>query len=63
MSTEKPIDYEDYFFTKYNSDISDLFLELKEISNGFCLNLFNTTYQTQNGSYNLSKFSFLIKLF
>ena len=39
MSTEKPIDYEDYFFTKYNSDISDLFLELKEISNGFCLNL------------------------
>lgn len=58
MSLENQIDYEDYFFTKYNSDIIDLFLEIKEISNNFCLNFFNTTYQIQNGSYNFGEFIF-----
>ena len=58
MSMENVIDYEDYFFTKYNPDIIDLFLEIKEISNSFCLNFFNTTYQTQNGSYHFGKFIF-----
>ena len=35
------IDYFDYFHTKYCSDISDLFLEIKEITEGFCLQIFN----------------------
>ena len=52
------IDYFDYFHTKWGSDISDLFLELKDISNGFCINLFNSTNQNKNGSYNLTEFIF-----
>ena len=52
------IDYEDYFFTKFSSDISDLFLNIKEISDGFCVNIFNTKNQIQKGSYELSKFIF-----
>jgi hypothetical protein len=58
MTTENKIDYEDYFFTKYNSEISDLFLEIKEITDGFCLDLFNTSEQTQYGSFNLCEFIF-----
>ena len=50
MSKEEEIDYEDYFLTKYNSDISDLFLEIKKISESFCLDFFTTTDQNQNGS-------------
>ena len=51
-------DYEDYFLCKYSSDITDLFLMIKEISDGYCINIFNSTNQTQNGTYNLSKFIF-----
>lgn len=57
-SDKDNIDYFDYFHTKCGSDISDLFLNLKEISNGFCINLFNSTKQNQNGSYNLTEFIF-----
>ena len=35
------IDYEDFFFTKYSSDVTDLFINLKNISNSFCVNIFN----------------------
>ena len=58
MSKEEEIDYEDYFLTKYNSEISDLFLEIKKISESFCLDLFTTTDQNRNGSFQLSKFLF-----
>jgi len=52
------IDYEDYFLTKYGSDITDLFLKIKDISDSFCVNTFNITYQVKNGSYDLSIFIF-----
>ena len=52
------IDYEDFFFTKYSSDVTDLFINLKNISNSFCINLFNNKYQVQNGCNNLQEFLF-----
>ena len=52
------IDYEDFFFTKYSSDVTDLFINLKNISNSFCVNLFNNKYQVQNGCNNLQEFLF-----
>lgn len=59
MSIEEDnIDFTDYFFTKYNSDISDLFLKIKEISNGYCVNLFNNNYQTRFGTNDLMEFIF-----
>ena len=51
-------DYEDYFFCKYSSDLTDLFLKIKDISDGYCVNIFNNTYQTQNGTHDLSRFIF-----
>ena len=51
-------DYEDYFFCKYSSDLTDLFLKIKDISDGYCVNIFNSTYQTQNGTHDLSRFIF-----
>ena len=58
MNNENEFDYEDYFFTKYSSDITDLFSEIKEISNGFCINIFNSQYQNQFGSNDLQEFLF-----
>ena len=55
MNKEEEIDYFDYFHTKYGSEISDLFLELREISNGFCLEIFN---DNKIGSFNLTEFLF-----
>lgn len=55
---KKEFDYEDYFFCKYSSDFTDLFLKVKEIANGYCVNIFNNTYQVQNGTHDLSKFIF-----
>ena len=55
---DKEYDYEDYFFTKYGADITDLFLSLRNISDGFCVNIFNSSYQIKNGSYDLSTFLF-----
>ena len=55
---ENEFDYEDYFFTKYSSDITDLFSEIKKISNGFCINIFNSRYQNQFGSNDLIEFLF-----
>ena len=52
------IDYEDYFFTKYSSDVTDLFMNLKNISNSFCLNIFNNKYQLQNCCNDLQEFLF-----
>ena len=52
------IDYEDYFLTKYGSDITDLFLKIKDISDSFCVNIFNSTNQVKNGSHDLSGFIF-----
>ena len=52
------IDYEDFFFTKYSSDVTDLFINLKNISNSFCINIFNNKYQVQNGCNNLQEFLF-----
>ena len=52
------IDYEDFFFTKYSSDVTDLFINLKNISNSFCVNIFNNKYQVQNGCNNLQEFLF-----
>jgi len=52
------IDYEDYFLTKYGSDITDLFLKIKDISDSFCVNIFNSTNQVKNGSQDLSGFIF-----
>ena len=52
------IDYEDYFFTKYGSDITDLFLNVRGISDSFCVNIFNSTNQVRNGSNELSAFIF-----
>ena len=52
------IDYEDYFFTKYSSDVTDLFINLKNISNSFCVNLFNNKNQVQNGCNDLQEFLF-----
>ena len=51
-------DYEDYFFCKYSSDLTDLFLKIKDISDGYCVNIFNTRYQTQNGTNDLGRFIF-----
>ena len=51
-------DYEDYFFCKYSSDISDLFLNIKDISNSFCMNIFNNPKQILNGTNNLQEFLF-----
>ena len=58
MNDKNEFDYEDYFFTKYSSDIIDLFSEIKEISNGFCINMFNSRYQNQFGSCDLQEFLF-----
>ena len=55
---EIEFDYEDYFFTKYSSDIIDLFSDIKEISDGFCINMFNSRYQNQFGSCDLIEFLF-----
>ena len=55
---ENEFDYEDYFFTKYSSDIIDLFSDIKEISDGFCINMFNSRYQNQFGSCDLQEFLF-----
>ena len=55
MNKEEETDYFDYFHTKYGSEISDLFLELREISEGFCLQIFN---DNKNGSFNLTEFLF-----
>jgi len=52
------IDYEDFFFTKYSSNVTDLFINLKNISNSFCVNIFNNKYQVQNGCNNLQEFLF-----
>jgi len=52
------IDYEDYFLTKYGSDITDLFLKIKGISDSFCVNIFNSSNQVKNGSHDLSRFIF-----
>ena len=52
------IDHEDYFLTKYGSDITDLFLKIKDISDSFCVNIFNSTNQVKNGSQDLSGFIF-----
>jgi len=52
---EEEIDYFDYFHTKYGSDISDLFLDIKEITEGFCLQIFN---DSKNGSFHLTEFLF-----
>ena len=52
------IDHEDYFLTKYGSDITDLFLKIKDISDSFCVNIFNSTNQVKNGSHDLSGFIF-----
>ena len=52
------IDYEDYFLTKHGSDITDLFLKIKDISDSFCVNIFNSTNQVKNGSQDLSGFIF-----
>ena len=52
------IDYFDYFYTKYNTDIVDIFLKIKDYSNSFCLNFFNTKYQNKNGSLDLTEFLF-----
>lgn len=49
------IDYFDYFHTKYCSDISDLFLEIKEITEGFCLQIF---IDSKNDSCDLTEFLF-----
>ena len=57
-NNENEFDYEDYFFTKYSSDITDLFSEIKEISDGFCINIFNSKYQNQFGSNDLQEFLF-----
>ena len=38
---KKEFDYEDYFFCKYSSDFTDLFLKVKEIADGYCVNIFN----------------------
>ena len=51
-------DYEDYFFCKYSSHVSDLFLNIREISNSFCINIFNNYKQTLNGTNNLQEFLF-----
>jgi hypothetical protein len=51
-------DYEDYFFCKYSSDLTDLFLKIKDISDSYCVNIFNTRYQTQNGTHDLGRFIF-----
>ena len=50
MNKEEEIDYFDYFHTKYGSDISDLFLDIKEITEGFCLQIFNDS-KTSKQSY------------
>jgi hypothetical protein len=55
---ENEFDYEDYFFTKYSSDIIDLFSDIKEISDGFCINMFNSRYQNQFGSCDLQELLF-----
>ena len=55
---ENEFDYEDYFFTKYSSDIIDIFSDIKEISDGFCINMFNSRYQNQFGSCDLQEFLF-----
>tara|TARA_B100000035_G_scaffold150464_1_gene128250 strand:- start:171 stop:425 length:255 start_codon:yes stop_codon:yes gene_type:complete len=52
------IDYEDYFFTKYSSDVTDLFMNIKNISNSYCVNIFNNKNQVQNGCNNLQEFLF-----
>ena len=52
------IDYEDYFLTKYGSDITDLFLKIKDISDSFCVNIFNSSNQVKIGSHDLSRFIF-----
>ena len=52
------IDYEDYFLTKYGSDITDLFLKIKGISDSFCVNILNSSNQVKNGSHDLSGFIF-----
>lgn len=52
------IDYEDYFFTKYSSDVTDLFMNLKNISNSYCVNIFNNKKQVQNGCNDLQEFLF-----
>ena len=58
LMENKDFDYEDYFFCKYSSDFTDLFLKIKEIADGYCINTFNSTYQVKNGTYDLSKFIF-----
>ena len=55
MNKEEEIDYFDYFHTKYGSDISDLFLDIKEITDGFCLQIFN---DSKNESFHLTEFLF-----
>ena len=57
INTEE-IDYFDFFYTKYNTDIIDIFLKIREYSDSFCLNMFHTKYQNQNGSLNLTEFLF-----
>ena len=54
-NVEEEIDYFDYFHTKYGSDVSDLFLDIREITEGFCLNLFK---ENKHGSFHLTEFIF-----
>lgn len=58
LLNDNELEFFDYFYTKYNTDIVDLFLLIREITNSYCLNIFGTLYQNQNGSLNLTEFLF-----